>query len=173
MLSLLVAWRKAGGNLLDLNGDGKIDNPGAAIMDAAWPKIAAAAMRPELGPPQGEFSSLVSVFDSPPGGQFSGWYQYFDRDIPKLLHIKQPQPFANEYCGAGNLRRCQQVRVGGDRRGRPRRWPASSTAPTPARGTPAPRRSGSRTSRGCCQYTMAYTNRPSGIQQVISFNRHR
>ena len=32
------------------NNDGKIDNPGAAIMDAAWPKIAAAFMRPELGP---------------------------------------------------------------------------------------------------------------------------
>jgi hypothetical protein len=26
---------------------------------------------------------------------------------------------------------------------------------------------------GLLPYTMAYTNRPSGIQQVISFNRHR
>ena len=51
----------------------------------------------------------MSAFDSPPGGQYNGWYQYFDRDIPKLLHIKQPQPFANAYCGAGNLKRCRQA----------------------------------------------------------------
>jgi acyl-homoserine lactone acylase PvdQ len=172
MLSLLVAWRKAGGNLLDLNGDGKIDNPGAAIMNAAWPKIAAAFMRPQLGPLEGEFSSLVSVFDSPPGGQFSGWYQYFDRDIPKLLHIKQPQPFANAYCGAGNLKRCRQAVWGAiaaagrslthqQHSANPSAWRASATD---ERITFIP---------GLLKYTMSYTNRPSGIQQVISFNRHR
>jgi hypothetical protein len=172
MLSLLVAWRKAGGNLLDLNGDGKIDNPGAAIMNAAWPKIAAAFMRPELGPLEGEFSGLVSVFDSPPDGQFSGWYQYFDRDVSKLLHIKQPQPFANDYCGAGNLHRCRQsvwaaIAAAGrtlalqQHSANPSAWHASATA---ERITFIP---------GLLKYTMAYTNRPSGIQQVISFNRHR
>ena len=36
MLSLLKQWRPQGGNRLDLNGDGKIDYPGAAIMDAAY-----------------------------------------------------------------------------------------------------------------------------------------
>ncbi|MGH2895396.1 MAG: penicillin acylase family protein, partial [Solirubrobacteraceae bacterium] len=172
MLSLLVAWRKHGGNLLDLNGDGKIDNPGAAIMNAAWPKIAAAFMRPELGPLEGQFSGLVSVFDSPPGGQFSGWYQYFDRDVSKLLHIKQPQPFANDYCGAGNLHRCRRSVWGAiaaagralahqQHSSNPSAWHASATA---ERIGFVP---------GLLKYTMAYTNRPSGIQQVISFNRHR
>ena len=37
MLSLLVAWRNHGGSRLDRDLDGKIDDPGAAIMDAAWP----------------------------------------------------------------------------------------------------------------------------------------
>ena len=172
MLGLLVAWRKAGGNLLDRNNDGKIDNPGAAIMNAAWPKIAAAFMRPQLGPLEGEFSSLVSVFDSPPGGQFSGWYQYFDRDVLKLLHVKQPQPFANDYCGDGNLRRCQRsvwaaIAAAGKELAKeqhtanPSAWRASATA---ERITFIP---------GIQTYTMSYTNRPSGIQQVISFNRHR
>jgi acyl-homoserine lactone acylase PvdQ len=172
MLSALVAWRKAGGNRLDLNNDGKIDNPGAAIMDAAWPKIAAAFMRPQLGPLEGEFSSLVSVFDSPPGGQFSGWYQYFDRDVSNLLHLKQPQPFANDYCGAGNLQRCRQsvwaaIAAAGtalthqQHSANPSAWRASATA---EQITFIP---------GLLKYTMAYTNRPSGIQQVISFNRHR
>jgi acyl-homoserine lactone acylase PvdQ len=172
MLSLLVAWRRAGGNLLDLNGDGKIDNPGAAIMNAAWPKIAAAFMRPQLGPLEGEFSGLVSVFDSPPGGQFSGWYQYFDRDVSKLLHLAQPQPFANDYCGAGKLHRCQRsvwaaIAAAGRTLARrqhsanPSAWRASATAER-IKFIP-----------GLLPYTMAYTNRPSGIQQVISFNRHR
>jgi acyl-homoserine lactone acylase PvdQ len=172
MLSLLVGWRRAGGNRLDLNGDGKIDNPGAAIMDAAWPRIAAAFMRPELGPLEGQFSGLVSVFDSPPDGQYSGWYQYFDRDVSKLLHIAQPQPFANGYCGGGNLERCRAsvwaaIAAAGRTLARqqhdanPSAWRASATAER-IKFVP-----------GLLPYTMAYTNRPSGIQQVISFNRHR
>jgi acyl-homoserine lactone acylase PvdQ len=172
MLALLVAWRKAQGNLLDDNGDGKIDNPGAAIMNAAWPKIASAAMRPVLGSLEGQFAGLVSVFDAPPGGQFSGWYQYFDRDVTKLLHLRQPQPFANDYCGGGNLRRCQRsvwAALAGagaklarqQHTGNPTAWRASATA---ERITFIP---------GLLKYTMSYTNRPSGIQQVISFDRHR
>jgi acyl-homoserine lactone acylase PvdQ len=172
MLALLVAWRRAGGNLLDHNNDGKVDNPGAAIMNAAWPGIADAALRPVLGPQETELSSLFSVFDSPPGGQFSGWYQYFDRDITKLLKIKQPQPFANDYCGGGNLHRCRQsiwAAIASAGRGlakqqktsNPSAWRASATA---ERITFIP---------GVLKYTMSYTNRPSGIQQVISFNRHR
>jgi acyl-homoserine lactone acylase PvdQ len=172
MLALLVAWRRNGGNLLDHNNDGKIDNPGAAIMNAAWPGIADAALRPVLGPQEAELSSLFSVFDAPPSGQFSGWYQYFNRDIDKLLKIKQPQPFANDYCGGGNLRRCQQsiwAAIASAGRGltkqqktsSPSAWRASATA---ERITFVP---------GLLKYTMSYTNRPSGIQQVISFNRHR
>ena len=85
MLSLLVAWRQHGGSRLDRDLDGKIDDPGAAIMDAAWPRIADAFMRSKLGPQLDELNSLFSRFDQPPGGQYSGWYQYFDRDIRKLL----------------------------------------------------------------------------------------
>jgi acyl-homoserine lactone acylase PvdQ len=172
MLSLLVTWRKAGGSLLDVNNDGKIDNPGAAIMNAAWPKIAFAFMRPVLGSAEKQFAELVSVFDAPPGGQYSGWYQYFDRDVSKLLRIPQRQPFANDYCGAGSLRRCRQavwaaIAAAGrtlaaqQHTANPAAWRASATA---ERITFIP---------GLLKYTMAYTNRPSGIQQVISFNRHR
>jgi acyl-homoserine lactone acylase PvdQ len=172
MLALLVAWRKAGGNRLDLNGDGKIDNPGAAIMDAAWPRIANAFMAPVLGPQLNELNSLFSRFEAPPGGQYAGWYQYFDRDVRKLLGMLQPQPFANAYCGAGNLRRCQKsvwaaIAATGSALTRqqktstPSAWRASATA---ERITFIP---------GLLKFTMSYTNRPSGIQQVISFNRHR
>ena len=50
MLDLLESWRASGGSRLDLDLDGKIDDPGAAIMDAAWPRIARAVMSPVLGP---------------------------------------------------------------------------------------------------------------------------
>ena len=81
MLKVLIGWRQHGGSRLDRNLDGKIDDPGAAVMDAAWPKIADAFMRPQLGSQLDELDSLFSRFDQPPGGQYDGWYQYFDRDV--------------------------------------------------------------------------------------------
>ena len=172
MLILLVAWRQNGGNRLDLNGDGLIDDPGAAIMDAAWPKIADAFMRPQLGSQLDELNSLFSRFDSPPGGQYSGWYQYFDRDIRRLLGMKQPQPLQNRYCGHGNLAKCQNaiwnaIAAAGDELSQqqgtsnPSAWRADADA---ERIHFVP---------GILKTTMRYTNRPSGIQQVITFNRHR
>ena len=91
------------------NLDGKIDDPGAAIMDAAWPKIADAFMKPQLGPQLDELNSLFSRFDQPPGGQYDGWYQYFDRDIGRLLGEPVPQPFENRYCGHGSKSACQKA----------------------------------------------------------------
>ena len=172
MLAVLKAWRRHGGSRLDRDLDGKIDDPGAAVMDAAWPKIADAFMRPMLGPQLDELNSLFSRFEQPPGGQYSGWYQYFDRDIRKLLGIKQPQPFANSYCGNGHLHRCQKAIWGAIE--------AAGQELTAQQGTPDPSawRGDANAERirfapGLLPTTMRYTNRPSGIQQVISFNRHR
>lgn len=171
MLSLLVAWHRNGGSVLDRNGDGEIDSPGAPIIDTAWPRIADAFMRPVIGPQLSELNSLFSQFDAAPGGQYNGWYQYFDRDIDKLLKIRQPQPFANDYCGGGNLRRCQHslwTAIAGAGRqltraqktADPSAWRASATA-LDIKFVPLN------------VFTMSYTNRPSGIQQVISFRGHR
>ena len=172
MLQVLIDWRHNGGNRLDLNNDGEIDDPGAAVMDTAWPKIANRFMKPQIGPQLDELNSLFSRFDQPPGGQYSGWYQYFDRDIRRLLHMKQPQPFEKRYCGAGNLQKCQTAI-----------WDAIANAGkklTRQQGTsdPSAWRSSADAERihfvpGLLKTTMAYTNRPSGIQQVISFNGHR
>ncbi len=171
MLLLLNQWRNQGGSRLDLDSDGKIDAPGAAIMDAAWPNIANAFMKPTLNSSlEDELSSLFSRFDQPPGGQYSGWYQYFDRDIKRLLKIKQPAPFANKYCGKGNKAKCQQAV-----------WNAIAAAGatlTTQQGTSDPTqwRADATAEQihfaGLGLITMRYTNRPSGIQQVISFNKH-
>ncbi|MEK6252390.1 MAG: penicillin acylase family protein [Actinomycetota bacterium] len=172
MLSLLAAWRDHGGSRLDRDLDGKIDDPGAAVMDTAWPLIADAFMGPKLGPQLDELNSLFSRFSLPPGGQYDGWYQYFDRDIRSLLGMPVAQPFNNRYCGNGILTACRSAV-----------WQAISQAGaalTTAQGTSNPTlwRSDAVRERisfapGLLTTTIRYTNRPSGIQQVISFDRHR
>ena len=172
MLDLLVAWRQHGGSRLDSNLDGKIDDPGAAIMDGAWPLIANAFMKPLIGPQLDELNSLFSRFDQPPGGQYSGWYQYFQRDIGRLVGERVPQPFANRYCGHGSKSACQTAI-----------WNAIAQAGselTTTYGSPDPStwRADATAERihfvpNLVPWTMRYTNRPTGIQQVISFNGHR
>ncbi len=171
MLDLLVSWRNNGGNRLDLDNDGKIDNPGAAIMDGSWTNIANAFMKPRLGSQLDELNTLFSRFDLPPGGQYSGWYQYFDRDISALLGRKVPTPLHNAYCGKGRLKACQRAL-----------WEAierSGDEIAAAQGTEDPAAWRSDATREQIEFspinllTMRYTNRPTGIQQVISFDGHR
>jgi hypothetical protein len=171
MLNILGAWRQHGGSRLDRNLDGKIDDPGAAIMDAAWPKIADAFMGPVIGPQLNELDSLFSRFDQPPGGQYDGWYQYFDRDIRRLLGMPVAQPLANQYCGRGNLAQCRQsiwdaIAAAG-------RQLASQQGPNPPTWRADATKERISFAPGLLKTTMRYTNRPSGIQQVISFNGHR
>jgi acyl-homoserine lactone acylase PvdQ len=174
MLALLGAWRANGGSRLDRDLDGEIDDPGVAIMDTAWPRIADAFMAPRLGPHLGELHSLFPRFDQPPlppGGtstQGKGWYQYFDRDIRRLLGERVRRPLENRYCGGGKLGRCQQAI-----------WRAIASAGeelSAEQGTPDPSawRGDATAERisfvpGLLPTTLRYVNRPSGIQQVISF----
>ena len=94
MLDLMIAWKQHGGSRLDLDLDGKIDDPGAAVMDGSWNDVADAFMAPKLGDQLDELDSLFSRFNLPPGGQYDGWYQYFDRDIRELLGKEVKSPFS-------------------------------------------------------------------------------
>jgi acyl-homoserine lactone acylase PvdQ len=172
MVSLLIAWRNHGGSRLDRDLDGEIDDPGAAIMDAAWPRIADGFMMSQLGPQLDELHSLFSRFNAPPGGQYSGWYQYFDRDIRSLLDLPVAKPLNQSYCGRGDLGRCRRVIWN--------QLQAAASELTAEQGTsnPAAWRADATAERisfvpGLLPTTMRYTNRPSGIQQVISFDGHR
>jgi acyl-homoserine lactone acylase PvdQ len=172
MLQVMVDWRKRGGSRLDRDLDGFIDDPGAAVMDGSWDAIADAFMGPRLGSQLDELNTLFRRFDLPPSGQYSGWYQYFDRDIRSLLGMKIKAPFKVSYCGKGKKGACQQAI-----------WAALAAAGAEleaAQGSPDPRlwRSDATRERisfapGLLTTTMRYTNRPSGIQQVISFKGHR
>jgi acyl-homoserine lactone acylase PvdQ len=171
MLNQMVAWHNKGGSRLDLNDDGKIDAPGAASLDVAWPKIADAFMKPVLGSQLDELNSLFSRFDQPPSGQYSGWYQYFDKDIRSLLGKKVKSPFRVKYCGHGKKAACQKAV-----------WNAIAAAGTDLaadQGSSNPADWHSDATKEQIKFgpvsliTMRYTNRPSGIQQVISFKGHR
>jgi acyl-homoserine lactone acylase PvdQ len=171
MLTLLNQWHASGSSRLDRDLDGKIDAPGAAIMDAAWTGIANAAMKPVLGSQLNEFGDIVSRFDSPPGGQFTGWHYYLYKDLRTLLGDKVQGKFANRYCGAGKLSTCAKSL-----------WSAIDAAGNTlaaAQGAdPAAWRADATAERikfvpGLLTTTLRYTNRPTGIQQVISFSGHR
>jgi acyl-homoserine lactone acylase PvdQ len=173
MLAILQAWRAKGGSRLDRDLDGKIDDPGAAIMDAAWNRLADAAMTPVLGKPLADQLSrtLHPRYDQPPDGQFSGWHQYMDKDLRTVMGERVRGKFANRYCGAGNITVCRAalwaaleaagVELEAQQGPDPTAWRADANA---ERIKYAP---------GILPLTMRYTNRPSGIQQVIEFKGHR
>jgi acyl-homoserine lactone acylase PvdQ len=110
MLKLLRDWRTRGASRLDRALDGRIDHPGAAIMDAAWPKIADAVMGPVLGPQLDEFAELMPRDESARslGSSYGeGWYGYVDKDLRRLRGRHVRGPFKTRFCGAGVLAACR------------------------------------------------------------------
>ena len=171
MLALLDTWNKNGGSRLDRNLDGKIDDPGAAIMDAAWTKLATAWANPVLGSLTTQFADLVSPFDTPPGGQYGGWHIYMDKDLRTLHGQAVADPFQVSYCGNGNLATCRTalwaaLKAAGDQL-------AATQGPDPASWRADAKAERITFVPGLLSYTMRYTNRPSGYQQLITFNGHR
>jgi hypothetical protein len=173
MLSLLQQWRAQGGNRLDLNNDGLIDLPGAAIMDVAYTNIVNNEMAARLGQSLlPELNRLAGRWDAPPGGEYDGWYQYFDRDIRGLLAKKRskvPDRFSLTYCGKGKLGLCRSevwnaIQAAGNQltsqqgTSDPAAWRASAIDDQFTYG-PLP------------LVTSPFSNRPTGIQQVISFKK--
>jgi acyl-homoserine lactone acylase PvdQ len=173
MLQLIQDWRRQGGSRLDRDLDGKIDHPGAAVLDTAWARLADAAMSPVLGPALAEQlnDTLHRRFDLPPGGQFGGWHMYMSKDLRRLMGRRVRGPLANRYCGNGDAARC-----------RADLWAAIEAAGNELAVTQGPDPSAWRADAnrerinflpGLLPFTIRYTNRPSGIQQVIEFKGHR
>jgi acyl-homoserine lactone acylase PvdQ len=173
MLDLLDRWRTEGSSRLDRDLDGKIDAPGAAIMDAAWPRIADAVMSPVLGPQLADLASLISrdnKANSQGSSYGSGWYGYLDKDLRSLLGQPVTGAFKTRFCGAGNLTACrsslwQALKAAGDAlaaaqgTNNPAQWRSDATAER-IRFLPG------------FPTTMRWTNRPT-YQQAISYSGHR
>ena len=170
MLSLLTSWN---GSRLDVNLDGKVDAPGAAIMDAWWPKLAVAALQPVLGPLTTDLAGLNPISNDANSGGSSygaGWYSYVQKDLSTLLGRPVKTPFSTAYCGGGSLSACAASL-----------WQsldAAGNALTVAQGStdPAAWRSDATAERirfsGFLSDTMRWTNRPT-FQQVVMFRSHR
>jgi acyl-homoserine lactone acylase PvdQ len=174
MLALLDAWRRHGSSRLDRtdpSGIGKITDPGAAITDAAWPLLATAWASPVLGATlSAQLATFVSPFEQPPSGQFTGWHIYMDKDLRTLLGDRVRGKFAVRYCGGGSLRRCRAELWGAvDQAGNQL---AAQQGPDPAAWRSDATNERIKFVPGLLPDTMRYTNRPSGIQQVLSFSGH-
>ncbi len=172
-VGLVDNWRLAGSSRLDRELDGKIDDPGAAVMDAAWPRIADAIMSPVLGPLVERLAALHGRSDDAgPGGSayISGWYGYVDKDLRGLLGREVRAPYSRRYCGAGVLATCREAL-----------WAAIDAAAAQLESTQGPAPSSWRSDAtlerirfvsGVLPDTMRWSNRPT-FQQLMSFSGHR
>jgi acyl-homoserine lactone acylase PvdQ len=174
MLALLDSWHAHGGSRLDRvhpSGIGKITDPGAAIMDTAWPSLANAWASSVLGSELSrQLAGFVSQYDLPPGGQYTGWHIYMDKDLRTLLGEHVRGKFVVRYCGGGSLKRCRAQLWSALHR-------AGSELAASQGSNPGAWRSDATRERisfvpGLLPLTMRYTNRPTGIQQVLSFGGH-
>ena len=171
--TLLDNWRAAGGSRIDRNLDGKIDDPGAAVMDAAWPGLANAVMSPILGPLTDRLAALMGRSDDANSGgssYISGWYGYVDKDLRTLLGQPVRGAFSRRYCGAGVLATCRDAL-----------WNALDQAAATLEATQGPAPSTWRAdataerirfTSGVLTDTMRWTNR-STFQQLMTFSGHR
>jgi acyl-homoserine lactone acylase PvdQ len=174
MLAQLDLWHRKGGSRLDRTdptGVGNITSPGAAIMDKAWSLLANAWASSVLGPKLSkQLGSFVSQFDQPPGGQYTGWHIYMDKDLRTIMGMKVRGRFNVRYCGGGNIKRCRaQLWTAIDRAGKSL---AKAQGSNPAAWRTSATRERISFVPGLLLFTMRYTNRPSGIQQVLSFSGH-
>jgi acyl-homoserine lactone acylase PvdQ len=161
LLGLMSTWRENGASRLDRDLDGKIDDPGAAIMDEAWPRIADAVVRSKLGPLTDRLKQLIPVDDPANAGgssYYNGWYSYVVKELGGGFA-------SGRFCPPDSCRALLWQAI--DAAGRklveeqgpdPSRWRADATR--------------ERLRFGFLPQTARWTNRPT-FQQVITFNSHR
>ncbi len=173
-VALLDAWYAAGGSRLDANLDGKVDAPGAAVMDAAWGPIANAVLAPVLDEQsRTELARLVPndpALSASGSSAYSGWWSYVQKDLRSLLGRAVVAPYQTRFCGAGDVAKCAAslwaaldraaARLEATQGTDPSSWHADATA---ERITFAP---------GILTRTMRGSNKPT-FQQAISFRSHR
>src|SRR5215210_1188799 len=173
MLELLEAWRANGSSRLDRDEDGAMDAGAApAIMDAFYPRLLDAVLAGALGPQLAELKALEGGNNSPGSGFTGGGINYIDKDLRQLLGTQFKRPFRTRFCGRGDLGACRTaVWSALDAAGQELEAKQGSASPDAWRSDARAERI--RFAPGLLTTTMRYTNRPSGIQQVISFKGHR
>jgi acyl-homoserine lactone acylase PvdQ len=173
MLQRLETWNVNGSSRLDRDGDGAMDSgPAPAIMDAFYPRLVDAVLGGALGPQLADLKLLEGANNGPRSGFTGGGINYIDKDLRQLLGTRFKRPFKTRFCGGGDVGACRTAV-----------WNAldaagQELASAQANESPDAWRSDAASERisfapGLLTTKIAYTNRPSGIQQVISFKGHR
>ena len=173
MLAALDAWRAAGSSRLDVNLDGKGDaGAGPAIWDALYARLADAILAPALGPQLDDLSRLVGRINAPSTGFQDGRIWIVDKDLKALVGEPLKAPYRTKFCGAGDRAACQATV-----------WQAFKDAGDAIAAAQGSGDVGAwfmdanaeriKFAPGLLPTTIRYTNRPSGIQQVITFTKHR
>ncbi len=170
----LDAWLAAGGSRLDSDLDGKVDAPGAAVMDAAWSPIANAVLAPVLDDQaRAELAKLVPNDPplSPDGSSaYSGWWSYVQKDLRSLLGRPVAGAYQTRFCGRGDVAACAASL-----------WAALDTAaaqlsaeqgPDPSAWRADATEERIRFAPGILTRTMRGSNKPT-FEQAISFRSHR
>ncbi len=173
LAGLLDVWRTKGGSRLDRDLDGKVDDPGAAAMDAAWPKLADAVLGTVLGPLTDRLAKLMDRSDDAgPGGSayISGWYGYVDKDLRSLLKRPVKGAYKTKFCGVGDLALCRAALWAALDAAAAELVAAQGAAPAAWRADATKERI--RFTSGILADTMRWTNRPT-FQQLMSFSGHR
>jgi hypothetical protein len=140
-------------------------------MDAFAPHMSDAVMDPVLGPQEPALETILSKNATEASGFTGGYISYIDKDLRTLLGQKVRGKFHFRFCGSGNLTTCANSL-----------WGALDSAGNELAATqgpdPATWRADANAQRitflpGLLPLKIRFTNRPSGIQQVISFKGHR
>jgi acyl-homoserine lactone acylase PvdQ len=171
MEALLKAWRLQGSSRLDRDLDGKMDAGAApAIMDAIYPKVVDAIFDPVLGPQDALYSGLEGHDIS--GGYTGGRINAADKDLRELTGTQFKTPFKTRFCGHGDLTACRtSLWAAVDAAGN--ELAAAQGNEDPAQWTSDANAERIHFAPGLLTTTIRFTNRPSGIQQVLSFSGHR
>jgi acyl-homoserine lactone acylase PvdQ len=114
-VALVNEWVGRGASRLDRDLDGRIDDPGAAVLDQSWDALSEAVLRPVLGDlaASGGLLGQLRGRDSSPrranGSAYGGgWYGYVKKDLRSLLGRRVRGPYSRRYCGGGSLDACRQ-----------------------------------------------------------------
>ncbi len=165
LVAALDQWSAGGASWRDGDLDGKIDAAGVPVMQAIWKPLADAAMCGRLTVKGcAALRARQAEQNAPPGGQSSGWQNYLDKDLRRILGRPVKGKYALRYCGKGDAKRCasdlwaaiaKAGRTAAASKGQdPSTWrQAESTVAITFSPVPLT--------------TMQYTNKPSGIHQVL------
>jgi acyl-homoserine lactone acylase PvdQ len=173
MLELLEAWNATGSSRLDREDDGVIDAGAApAIWDAFYPRLVEAVLGGVAGPQLEELRAIMGRNNNPGSGFTNGGINYIDKDLRTLTGTRFAAPYKTRFCGGGDPAACRDALW--------RALDATGAALEEAQKTADPDawRADANAEKisfapGLLQTKIRYTNRPSGIQQVVSFDGHR